>query len=60
MDYSKILQKHLTNLQTIAIQKELGKTIDISIDDGDLYYSFSLNKGYQLQEESIKIFKLSD
>jgi len=38
----------------------LGKTMEISIDDGDLYSSFYLNKGYKLKEESIKIFKLSD
>ncbi len=34
--------------------------MEISIDDGDLYFSFSLNKGYKLKEESIKVFKLSD
>lgn len=41
-------------------QLRLGKTMEISIDDGDLYSSFSLNKVYKLKEESIKIFKLSD
>ena len=41
-------------------QLRLGKTMEISIDDGDLYSSFSLNKGFKLKEESIKIFKLSD
>ena len=41
-------------------QLRLGKTIEISIDDGDLYSSYTLNKGYKLREESIKIFKLSD
>ena len=41
-------------------QLQLGKTMEISIDDGDLYSSFNLNKNYKLKEESIKIFKLSD
>ena len=41
-------------------QLRLGKTMEISIDDGDLYSSFSLNKGFKLKEESIKIFNLSD
>ena len=38
----------------------LGKTMEISIDDDDLYASFSLNKNYKLKKESIKIFKLLD
>ena len=38
----------------------LGKTMEISIDDDDLYASFSLNKRYKLKKESIKIFKLLD
>ena len=41
-------------------QLRLGKTMEISIDDGDLYSSYILNKDYKLKEESIKIFKLSD
>ena len=38
----------------------LGKTMEISVDDDDLYASFSLNKRYKLKKESIKIFKLLD
>ena len=41
-------------------QLQSGKTMKISIDDGDLYAAFNLNKGYKLKKESIKIFKLSD
>ena len=41
-------------------QLRIGKTMEISIDDGDLYSSYMLNKKYNLKEESIKIFKLSD
>ena len=41
-------------------QLQLGKTMEISIDDDDLYASFSLNKNYKLKKESIKIFKLLD
>ena len=41
-------------------QLKLGKTMEISIDDGDLYSSYILNKDYKLKEKSIKIFKISD
>jgi len=41
-------------------QLQLGKTMAISIDDGDLFASYNLNRGHKLKEESIKIFKLSD
>jgi len=38
----------------------LGETLEISIDDGDLYSGYTLNKAYKLKEEAMKIFKLSD
>ena len=37
-----------------------GETLKISIDDGDLYSAYTLNKAHKLKEESMKIFKLSD
>ncbi len=41
-------------------QLRLGEIMEISIDDGDLYSSFILNKEYKLTDESIRIFNLSD
>ena len=47
---------------TSSFEQQLrqGKTMDISIDDRDLYSSYTLNKDYKLKDESRKIFKLSD
>ena len=47
---------------TSSFEQQLrsGKTMEISIDDGDLYTSFSLNKSYKLNEDSLTIFRLSD
>ena len=47
---------------TSSFEQQLrsGKTMEISIDDGDLYTSFSLNKSYKLNEDSLIIFRLSD
>ena len=47
---------------TSAFEKQLrlGKTMEISIDDEDLYSSFSLNKDHKLKKESIEIFRLLD
>ena len=54
------LSKYPFLISSFEEQLHLGKTMEISIDDGDLYSSYILNKDYKLKEESIKIFKLSD
>jgi len=41
-------------------QLRLGKIMNISIDDGDLSYYFTLNKEFKLKDVSMRIFKLSD
>ena len=54
------LSKYPFLISSFEEQLQLGKTMEISIDDGDLYSSYNLNKGYKLKKESIEIFKLSD
>ncbi len=41
-------------------QLRLGETMEISVDDGDLYSAFILNKDYKLKDKSIRILTLSD
>ena len=54
------LSKYPFLISSFEKQLQSGKTMEISIDDGDLYSSYNLNKGYKLKKESIEIFKLSD
>ncbi len=54
------LSKYPFIISSFEEQLQLGKTMEISIDDGDLFASYNLNRGHKLKEESMKIFKLSD
>ena len=47
-------------LSSFEEKLKLGQTLEISIDDGDLYSAYTLNKAYKLNKEAMKIFKLSD
>jgi len=61
---TKALNVNLSNypflLNSFEEKLRLGETLEISIDDGYLFYMISLNKNHTLNEESIKILQLSD